>query len=109
MARKADVVLPKTKVVLALFQLLAKNGYLGSVEIKDNNLKLILKYDHKTPVLTDLNRISKPGCRVYVNKNHLHKVLGGRGIGVISTPFGLLTDKEARDKGVGGEVLCEVW
>lgn len=109
MARNADVALPKSKVVTALFQLLATSGYLEKVTVEKNTLKLSLKYKNKIPALIDLDRVSKPGCRVYVDKNHLPKVLGGRGISVISTPLGLLTDKEAKARGVGGEVICKIW
>lgn len=109
MARRADVLVPKTKAVVALFDLLVKSGYAQKLEVIDREIKITLKYNQKVPALIDLNRISKPGRRVYVNKNHLPKVLGGQGISIISTPLGLLTDKEAKTKGIGGEVICEIW
>ncbi len=109
MARRSSIVVPKSKIALALFSLLVKNGYLEKLEIDGQNLNLMLKYHHKSPVLTDLKRVSKPGRRIYGSKNHLPRVLGGHGIAVISTPLGLLTDKEAREKNVGGEILCKIW
>ncbi len=73
-------------------------------------MKVILKYDsNKKGVITGLKRISKPGLRVYAKNDELPKVLGGLGVAVISTSKGLLTDKQAREEGVGGEVLCYIW
>lgn len=109
MARRPTVVLPKTRVVTAIFELLAQNGYLEKVETAAADLKLTLKYKNHLPVLTDLCRVSLPSRRIYVDKNHLPRVLGGRGLSIISTPLGLLTDKEAKIKGVGGEVICKIW
>lgn len=105
MARKSDVILPKSKLVTALCAVLVKNGYLSKV--KDNVVTLV--YTKKVPALTDLDRISKPGLRIYVNKNNIPTVVGGRGIAIISTPAGLLTDKEAKKQGLGGELLCKIW
>ena len=105
MARKSDVVLPKSKLVTALCEVLVKNGYLA--KYKDEVATLV--YTKKVAALTDLDRISKPGLRIYVNKNNIPTVVGGRGIAIISTPAGLLTDKEAKKQGLGGELLCKIW
>lgn len=105
MARKQEVVLPKSKLVAALCEVLVKNGYLA----KYQNEVATLVYTKKVPALTDLDRISKPGLRIYVNKNNIPTVVGGRGMAVISTPAGLLTDKEAKKQGLGGELLCKIW
>lgn len=105
MARKATVVMPKSKLVTALCEVLVKNGYLSKIE----NDVATLVYTKKIPALTDLDRISKPGLRIYVNKNNIPTVVGGRGIAIISTPAGLLTDKEAKKQGIGGELLCKIW
>ena len=75
------------------------------VEVQEN--KLILKL--KKGSFTDVKIVSKPSLRVYVGKNDLPRVLGGLGFAIVSTPMGLLTDKEARKKGLGGEVICEIW
>lgn len=112
MARKTAISLPWSKMKESLAEVFVANHYLVDSKIteKDNRktLELELKYDKKNPAITSISRISRPSLRVYVNKNQLPKVLGGIGIAVISTPAGLLTDKEARKKGLGGEVICEV-
>jgi len=112
MAKKANVSLPWSKMKEALAKVLVANRYLGQVKVTENDgkktLELDLRYDQKKPAITEIKRISRPSVRVYVNKNELPRVLGGLGIAVISTPTGLLTDKEARKKGLGGEVICEI-
>ena len=99
---------------LGITEILLKEGYIKSFEeIKDNTqgiIRITLKYDEKgTRVIDGLKRISKPGLRVYASKDELPKVLNGLGIAIISTSKGLKTDKEARELGVGGEVLAYVW
>ena len=112
MAGKKAVVLPWSKVKESLANVLAQNRYLSKVETTTDdgkkNLQLELKYNGKIAAMQSVKRISKPSVRVYANKHQLPKVLGGMGIAIISTPQGLLTDKEARKKGLGGEVICEV-
>lgn len=112
MARRADVELPWTKLNFAVAEVLTRQKYLKSCEVVTNgrkNLKLTLRYNDKQPAMTDVRRISKPSLRIYVNKNNIPRVLGGIGMALISTPSGLMTDAQARKKGLGGEVLCEVW
>ena len=99
---------------LGIAEILFKEGYIKSFEeIKDDNqgtIRVTLKYDEKgNRVIDGLKRISKPGLRVYASKEELPKVLNGLGIAIISTSKGLKTDKEARELGVGGEVLAYVW
>ena len=99
---------------LGIAEILFKEGYIASFEeIKDDNqgiIRITLKYDEKgTRVIDGLKRISKPGLRVYASKEDLPQVLNGLGIAIISTSKGLKTDKEARQLGVGGEVLAYVW
>ena len=99
---------------LGIAEILFKEGYIKSFEeIKDDNqgiIRITLKYDEKgTRVIDGLRRISKPGLRVYASKEDLPQVLNGLGIAIISTSKGLKTDKEARQLGVGGEVLAYVW
>ena len=108
MAHKTQVDLPKSKLVAAMCHVLVDNGFLKKVE---NNEKLVVEllYNKKEAAVTDVDRISKPGLRIYVNKNNIPEVVGGRGIAIISTPVGLLTGKQAREKKLGGELLCKVW
>ena len=99
---------------LGIAEILFKEGYIKSFEeIKDDNqgiIRITLKYDEKgTRVIDGLRRISKPGLRVYASKEDLPQVLNGLGIAIISTSKGLKTDKEARQLGVGGEILAYVW
>jgi small subunit ribosomal protein S8 len=101
------------RVKETLAGVLTKNGYVAGSEIKEvDGLKVVsvtLKYEGKKPALTDLRRVSRPSLRIYANKTSLPRVLGGLGIAIISTPKGILTDKQARKLSVGGEVICEIW
>ena len=109
MVRKADVGVPWSKLKETVTDVLVKEGYLASREISGNTLILKLKYDQKTPAVTEVRRVSRPSLRVYVRKNEMPRVLGGLGMAVVSTPAGIMTAKEARKKGLGGEVICEIW
>jgi small subunit ribosomal protein S8 len=107
--------LPATKMTRSIATVLRTEGYVGEYEEVgegiDKKLVLTLKYKGKNrqPIITALKRVSKPGLRVYSNHKDLPKVLGGIGIAVISTSSGIMTDREARKQGLGGEVLCFVW
>ena len=113
MAKKETVLVPWSRSKEELSRLLLKNNYLAGVEIKtDGELKMLileLKYNQGLPAMTEVKRISKPSLRVYVRRNDIRQVLGGNGISVISTPKGLMTNREARKNGFGGEVWCEIW
>lgn len=110
-----DVVeVPSSRVKRDIAKILKEEGYIRDYEViadrKQGILRLYLKYGpNKERVITGLKRISKPGLRVYANKDNIPKVLGGLGIAVISTPKGIMADKTARREGVGGEVICYVW
>ena len=78
-------------------------------ETKFPQIKIVLKYENHQPLIKNIKRVSKPGRRVYVSKNNIPTVLNSLGIAILSTSHGLMTNKEARRKGVGGEVLCEIW
>ncbi len=110
-----DVVeVPSSRVKRDIAKILKEEGYIRDYEVmadrKQGVLRLYLKYGpNKKKVITGLKRISKPGLRVYANKDNIPKVLGGLGIAVISTPKGIMADKTARREGVGGEVICYVW
>jgi small subunit ribosomal protein S8 len=101
---------PASKLKEEIARLLKKEGFIRGYKMVGNALRIYLKYtpDGKR-VITDLQRVSKPGCRVYKRKDAIPRVLGGLGIAILSTSKGILTDKESRLMGVGGEVLCYVW
>lgn len=107
--------IPATKMTRSIAKVLQSEGFIGEVteegEGITKHLVLVLKYKGKNrqPIITALKRVSKPGLRVYSNHKDLPKVLGGIGIAVISTSSGIMTDREARKQGLGGEVLCYVW
>jgi len=114
MLRRAFVLVPSSKIKASIAQILLEEGFIQGYEVTNEqpqpNLRLWLKYDEKRrPVLTGLKRVSKPGRRVYKGKQELPWVLSGLGIAIVSTPRGLLSDREARRQGVGGEILCYVW
>ncbi len=115
-AAKHDTVdVPASKMKIAIADILVDEGYLAKYELVDNgsfkDMHITLKYgaDKNEKIITGLKRISKPGLRVYVNKDELPRVLGGLGIAILSTNKGVITDKEARKLQVGGEVLAFVW
>jgi small subunit ribosomal protein S8 len=112
--RKNWVVIPASRLKKALAQVLIDEGYVARVEEVQSGrfpaLKMYLKYgENDAPVLSSLKRISKPGCRVYVKRGEIPWVRSGFGTVIMSTPRGVVTGREARRLGVGGEVLCEVW
>ena len=113
-AKHKTVDVPASKMKTAIAEILFREGYIKSFEVISNEnqgiIRIILKYDEKgTRVIDGIKRISKPGLRVYAGKEELPKVLNGLGIAIISTSKGLKTDKEAREAGMGGEVLAYVW
>ena len=113
-AKHKTVDVPASKMKTAIAEILFKEGYIKSFELISNEnqgiIRITLKYDEKgTRVIDGIKRISKPGLRVYANKEELPKVLNGLGIAIISTSKGLKTDKEAREAGMGGEVLAYIW
>ena len=115
-AKHDSVDVPSSKMKLAIAKILLDEGYITKYEIiKDENgfdvIHIDLKYgkDKNEKIITGLKRISKPGLRIYASKDELPRVLGGLGVAVISTDKGVITDKEARAAGVGGEVLCYIW
>lgn len=105
---------PASKIKKNLAEILLKEGYIAGFEVEElqpqSVIHIQMKYGpNKEKVITGIKRISKPGLKVYAKKEELPKVLGGLGIAIISTSNGLITDKEARKLGVGGEVVCYVW
>ena len=113
-ARHDSVTMPASNMKKAIAKILLDEGYIKSVDIVDDGLqgqiKIVLKYvQGKESVIKGLKRISKPGLRVYARSSEIPKVLGGLGIAIVSTSKGVMTDKEARNAGVGGEVLAYIW
>ena len=114
MVMHESVEVPASKTKLAIAEILKNEGYIKEYEqVEDGKqgvIRVYLKYGaNKTKVITGLRRISKPGLKVYCKKDEVPKVLGGLGIAIISTSKGIVTDKEARKLGLGGEVICYVW
>jgi len=115
LARHKTTKVPATKMTRSIAKVLKEEGFIGEVEETGEGIKrdlvIELKYKGKnrTPIITKLKRISRPGLRVYKNRKELPRVLGGIGIAIISTSSGIMTDREARRQGIGGEVLCYVW
>lgn len=114
-AKHDSVDIPSSKMKIAIANILVEEGYVDKYELVDNgnfkDIRLFLKYtaNKSERIISGLKRISKPGLRIYANKEELPKVLGGLGIAIISTNNGVVTDKTARKLGVGGEVLAFVW
>jgi len=114
MAKHQKVDIPSSNLKVNLANLLRNEGFIKNYKlIADNKqgiLRVYLKYiDEKDPVINEIKRISKPGGRVYVNSDRIHKVKNGLGVAILSTSKGIITDKTAREIGVGGEILCTVW
>ena len=111
-ARKTEVTLASSRVKRAIVKVLKDEGYVSDYRVGDDagkaTLTIELKYYEGRPVIDRLERVSRPGLRVYRGKNELPKVLGGLGTVIVSTPKGVMTDREARATGQGGEVLCIV-
>ena len=114
-AKHDTVDVPASKMKIAIADILLKEGYIKNYTIEEVNgfksIHITLKYgkDKNVKIITGLKRISKPGLRVYANAEDLPKVLGGLGTAIVSTNHGVITDKEARKLGIGGEVLAFVW
>jgi small subunit ribosomal protein S8 len=119
MVKKTIVAVPLTRMNQQISQILEKEGFIQSFQISDDSkyLNLRLKYRSKQnfktktkeSCITNLKRISKPGLRIYTNYKEIPRILGGAGILVLSTPNGIMTDREARSLAIGGEILCSIW
>jgi small subunit ribosomal protein S8 len=112
--RKPYVLVPSSKLKVSIAQILLEEGFIQGYEVTNEhpqaNIRLWLKYDDKRrPIVAGLKRVSRPGRRVYSGKRELPWVLSGLGVAIVSTPKGVMTDREARRNGVGGEILCYVW
>jgi small subunit ribosomal protein S8 len=112
-ARHQKVDVPASKLKLEMARILKEEGYISNYKATEEDgkkiLRVYLKYGpNNEAAISKLERISKPGCRVYVGRNEIPRVLGGMGINILTTPQGVMTGRQARKVGVGGEVLCEV-
>ena len=114
LARKKEVVIPFSKLKFEIAKILKHEDYIASVEKAEESkfpqINIELKYNKENqPSIKCIERVSRPGKRIYAKKDAMPRVLNGLGIAIISTPQGLMTDKQARRQGVGGEVMCQVW
>ncbi len=114
LAKKTQTLCFKSKLNLNVLSVLKDEGYIRDYETIDerkgiSSIKIQLKYFNGTPVIKKINRISKPGIRVYSKISELEKPYGGLGISILSTPKGVMSDQQARKNNVGGEILCEVF
>jgi small subunit ribosomal protein S8 len=121
LTKKSTVLIPLTRINQKIAQILEKEGFISGFQISQvdsfNYLVLKLKYrskqtyvgKRKESCITNLKRISKPGLRIYSNHKEIPRILGGAGIVILSTPEGIMTDREARSLGMGGELLCSIW
>ena len=114
MARHDSVLIPASRMKLAIARILKEEGFINDYEVlKDKPqrvIKIYLKYDDKNqPVLSGLERVSKPGLRVHVERKEIPRVYGGLGIAIVSTSQGVMTGQQAWRRGIGGELLCYVW
>ena len=112
MVEKVSVTMPSSKVKVAIAQVLKDEGYIEDFAVKAEGAKaelnIALKYYAGRPVIERLERVSKPGLRVYRGRNDIPQVMNGLGVAIVSTPKGVMTDRKARANGVGGEVICYV-
>ncbi len=113
-ARHEFVMMPTSKIKVAIAKVLKQEGFVRDYEVlsgvPQGTLKLVLRYDvGKTPTISGLKRVSRPGLRVYVQKAEIPRVYGGLGIAILTTPDGVMTGQQAWRKRIGGEVLCYVW
>ena len=114
LARHRQVLIPSSKMKVAIARLLKEEGFIQHYDVTRDRpqpmLRIILKYDkNRKPVLSGLKRVSKPGCRVYTPYREIPWVLSGMGVALLTTPRGMMTDRQARRAHLGGEVLCYVW
>jgi len=110
-ANKVAISMPSSKLKVAIANVLAEEGYIESVKVLDGvkpELEITLKYFQGKPVVESIQRVSRPGLRIYKRKDELPKVMGGLGVAVVSTSKGVMTDRAARQVGLGGEIICYV-
>ena len=114
MAKKKSVVIKRSNLLEGIMEIIKREGFIDNYKVIEDNkqslIKVYLKYlDDGTSVMENLQKVSRPGLRRYAPSEKVKSVLGGVGVAILSTSKGLLTDKEAKDQGVGGELICEIW
>ena len=111
-AKKVDVTMPSSKVKVSIAKVLEEEGYISAFNVTEADSKatltVTLKYFEGKPVISEINRVSRPGLRVYKSANDLPRIIGGLGVAIVSTSKGVMADRKARALGQGGEVLCSV-
>ncbi len=110
--QKTSVVVPSSKFKISLMTLLQNKGYIESFNVTDNDkpeIEIKLRYFEGAPVIKELKRISKPGLRQYAGKEEMPEINGGLGMAIVSTNKGLMTDQEAKEAGLGGEIICSIF
>ncbi|HWP21052.1 MAG TPA: 30S ribosomal protein S8 [Burkholderiaceae bacterium] len=112
MVEKASVTMPSSKLKIAIAQVLKDEGYIDGFQVRGDSakpeLEIALKYYAGRPVIERLERVSRPGLRIYKGRHEIPQVMNGLGVAIVTTPKGVMTDRKARQAGIGGEVLCYV-
>ncbi len=113
-ARHPKVDVPASKLKAEIARILKEEGYIANFKVAEEGVKKVIKIYLKygsdsSPVITNIERVSKPGCRVYVGQDDIPRVQGGLGINILTTPRGVMTGRHARKEGIGGELLCRIW
>jgi small subunit ribosomal protein S8 len=113
-ARHQKVDIPASRLKAEIARILKEEGYIANFKAVEEDghkvLRVYLKYSNSNEAaITNVSRVSSPGCRVYVRRSEIPRVLGGLGINILTTPRGVMTGRQARREGVGGEILCEIW
>jgi small subunit ribosomal protein S8 len=113
-ARHQKVDVPASRLKVEIARILQEEGYISNFKATEEEghkiIRIYLKYGaHNEAAISKAERVSRPGCRVYVRRSEIPRVLGGMGINILTTPRGVMTGRQARKEGVGGELLCEIW
>ena len=113
-ARHPKVDVPASKLKAEIVRIMKEEGYILNLKVAEEGvkrtIKIYLKYgDNNSPVISRIERVSRPGCRVYVGQSDIPRVLGGLGINILTTPRGVMTGRAAHKEGIGGEILCQIW
>ena len=109
LAKKKEVIVPHSKFKFSVAKVLEKERFVSKVDHSGSKIKIVLLYENQAPKIKKIKKISKPGLRIYLKSKNIKKIKGGKGIAIISTPQGVMTDNEAKIKKLGGEVICQVW
>lgn len=109
LAKKKGIIIPYSKFRFSVAKVLEKEKFVGKVDHSGLKIKIDLLYENQKPKISKIKKVSKLGLRVYIKSKNIKKIKGGKGIAIISTPQGMMTDHDAKRKKLGGEVICEVW